>query len=72
MADQMRSAKSDDDSLREGDRFDLPTGETVEVPIEQSIEHLMKGNEALRRYWAEHFFDPEESTNAKNPVRFEI
>ena len=72
MVDPKQNAKSEEDSLRESDDFDLPNGETVEVPPNQSIEDLMESGEPLQRYWNEHFFDREESTASKNPERFEM
>jgi hypothetical protein len=72
MVDPKQNAKSEEDSLRESDDFELPNGETVEVPLNQSIEDLMESGEPLQRYWNEHFFDREESTASKNPERFEM
>ena len=70
MADPKQSEKSKGGSLVSDDDFVLPVGETMESPEVNSIEDLIEGFEPFRRYWMEHFYDPEERLASKNPERF--
>lgn len=72
MAEPMQSEKSKGGSLESDDDFVLPVGETMVPPNVNSIEDLLVGFEPFRRYWMEHFYDPEERLASKNPERFEM
>lgn len=72
MEDPRQRLKSESDSINEDDLFDLPSGDSVEVPVVNSIEDLLEGFEPFRRYWMAHLYDPNERLASKNPERFEM